>query len=88
MIYKLSFVYKFKKKQLIQVLKIIAIADYSDRTILWKKRKLNIKYWFAKLDGNTAFLRMNNFPDESLYTLISQNVIKDYDDLPQNWILE
>jgi len=69
-------------------MKIIGITDYSDRTILWKKHELNIRYWFADIDGKAVFLRMNNFPDEPLYTLISKNVIKDYDDLPQNWIVE
>lgn len=69
-------------------MKIIGITDYSDRMILWKKHELNIRYWFAELDGNAVFLRMNNFPDEPLYTIISKNVIKDYDDLPQNWIIE
>ena len=69
-------------------MKIIEIKDYGDRTIIWKKHLQSVRYWFAEIEGHNAFLRMNNFPEEPLYTLISNNMIKDYDDLPVNWVIE
>ena len=69
-------------------MKIVDITDFSDKLILWKKHELGLRYWYSEIDGDILFLRMNNFPDEPLYTLISKKTIRDYDDLPDRWVLE
>lgn len=62
--------------------------DFKEDCIKWSKHTSNDRYWLAKFDDKTFYLRMNNFPDEPLYTFISKKQIEDLDDLPENWFLE
>lgn len=41
--------------------------------------------WRAMHDGEKYELRMNNFPDESLYTLTRRGESVDFDDTPEGW---
>ena len=55
--------------------------------ILWQKHLSNKKFFFYYEDENLILLRINNFPEESLYTLIDSLEIIDFDDPPQQWII-
>ena len=67
---------------------IVDIDDYRNKTISWKQHRDSKRYWLASIDDETVFLRMNNFPDEPLYSLITKSSIRDFEDLPECWILD
>jgi len=69
-------------------LKILRIDSIKDQLVLWKKHPSSLRYWYTDLKDELIFLRMNNFPDEPLYTLITRSEITDFDDLPEKWIVE
>lgn len=56
--------------------------------IIWQQHPSSQKCWIASIGDRTLYLRMNNFPEEPMYTLISSAMIEDFDDLPDKWILE
>lgn len=64
-------------------MKIIDIVDFKDGFIKWLKHPAREGYWISNYKTKTVYLRLNNFPDESLYTLISENQIEDLDNLPE-----
>ena len=57
-----------------------------DIRIEWRRIINNIRYCYAHQDGRLLLLRMNNFPDEPMFTLIDGIDIFDIDDLPEKWI--
>lgn len=67
------------------------ITDVNDilfkKDILWLKHDSNVRFYYAYLNGELLLLRINDFPDEPLYTFINGLLIKDFDDLPNKWIL-
>jgi hypothetical protein len=58
------------------------------REVFWKQHSINRRYYYTVVDDRIIYLRMNNFPDEPLYTLINDLDILDIEDRPPNWTLE
>ncbi len=56
-------------------------------SIYWQKVKETERYYYAYQNDELLLLRMNNFPDEPLYTLINKLQISDLDNLPNTWVL-
>lgn len=56
--------------------------------IFWKKHPHNERYYYLKENNKIILLRINNFPDEPLYTLINELDIMDIEDKPVGWSLE
>ena len=44
-------------------------------------------YFFSEVDGLKCYLRMNDFPDEPLYTLSYQGIQFSFDNTPVLWEL-
>lgn len=61
--------------------------DYLKAAIYWQNHEMNHRYFFAYADGVLLLLRMNDFPDEPLLTLINGLEIMDIDDVPPDWII-
>jgi hypothetical protein len=57
------------------------------KKILWQKHSSNERFFFHYENENLILLRINNFPDEPLYTLINGLEILDFDDAPNQWII-
>jgi len=55
--------------------------------IAWQPVKFTKTEWFAIIDGEKYSLRMNDFPDEPLYTIFNQEDIINIDDAPMGWII-
>lgn len=56
--------------------------------IFWKKHPHNERYYYLQNKDKFILLRINDFPDEPLYTLINGIDIMDIDDKPVGWKLE
>lgn len=61
--------------------------DLIYKSIIWIKHPSNKKYFYAYHNSGLLLLRLNNFPDEPLFTLIKQLDISDIDDTPENWFI-
>ena len=57
------------------------------KSIYWQKHPTNNKYFYAYTDSELILLRLNNFPDESLLTLIYKLDIIDIEDAPEYWTI-
>jgi hypothetical protein len=55
--------------------------------LYWKKHPQNDRYFYIERDEIIILLRINNFPDEPLYTLINGLDIIDIEDKPEQWHL-
>ena len=61
--------------------------DYLKEKIVWQKNAEPNYPYFASENGNSYLMRLNDFPSESLYTLIVNDVeVEDLDDWPEQWI--
>ena len=58
-----------------------------NKQITWKFVKPGGIEFYAIVDGQKCELRMNNFPEEPLYTLEYMNQTIDFDDRPKTWKL-
>lgn len=56
--------------------------------IKWKRSAFNEKYFQAEVNGELLILRLNNFPEEPLLTLINGQEILDVEERPLNWQFE
>jgi len=64
----------FKKKK---------IADLLKENIIWQR--VNVGEFISSVDKVECRLRMNDFPDEPMYTLMFKGESIDFDDKPANW---
>ncbi len=64
---------------------MMSTAELLKHKINWINHSSNIRYWYFEEQGKIILLRMNDFPDEPLYTVINGLEITDIDDLPKNW---
>lgn len=55
--------------------------------ISWVQHPVNQRYYFVEFKNRVVLLRINNFPDEPLYTLINGLDIMDIEDRPNGWSL-
>jgi len=55
--------------------------------ILWKECSHEDGHYEAVLDGQRVFLRLNDFPDEPLYSVVRGDRKVDMEERPPNWRL-
>tara|TARA_Y100000389_G_C17191320_1_gene378998 strand:+ start:379 stop:582 length:204 start_codon:yes stop_codon:yes gene_type:complete len=63
------------------------IKDLLKKNVKWKSHPTARGFFYYKHDEKIFLLRMNNFPDEVLYTIINGIEIIDIEDKPTNWEL-
>lgn len=68
------------------MVKIESVETLLRIPINWKKEDAPAS-WVAEVDGETCHLRMNDFPDEPLYTVIFRGQAADLDDPPSDWTI-
>ncbi|MFF5383645.1 hypothetical protein [Pedobacter suwonensis] len=56
--------------------------------IVWKKHPVNERFFYVKQENQIVLLRINNFPDEPLFSLINGLDILDMEDRPDGWDIE
>lgn len=61
------------------------VANLIGQSINWIKHPTNIRYYYIVLNSDVALLRLNNFPEEPLLTLIFGLEIIDIEDVPEKW---
>jgi hypothetical protein len=61
--------------------------DFLSVHLNWKPNK-DTRFYYCYFNDVLLLLRMNNFPDEPLYTFIYLLDIIDIEDLPSNWEIE
>ena len=64
-----------------------ALYGLTQRQINWREVKPNSSEFEATIDGRRYELRMNDFPDEPLYTLRGEEGAIDIDDAPGCWTI-
>jgi hypothetical protein len=55
--------------------------------LAWEKHPQNDRYFYIETNDTIILLRINNFPDEPLYTSINGLDIVDMEDIPERWHL-
>ncbi len=62
------------------------VTDYLAEKLVWRKTT-DPKYPFvADFDGERCVIRINDFPDETLYTLMVDDVeVANFDDWSAHW---
>jgi hypothetical protein len=60
------------------------------RNIAWYQHNTCCRYYYYQdeVTNRIVLLRMNNFPDEPLYTIIDGLDIFDIEDKPDGWVLQ
>jgi hypothetical protein len=62
------------------------ITNYQAKNIVWKRTADPLYPFAAELEGERYVIRLNDFPDEHLYTLIvNGNEIVSFDDWSAKW---
>lgn len=51
-------------------------------------RRISEGRWCASVSGHECSLRMNDFPEEPLYTIVVHEQCLDIDDPPQGWRID
>jgi hypothetical protein len=60
--------------------------NYFEKKIVWKQGVDALYPYVADFEGEQRLIRINDFPDEHLYTLIVQDCeVANFDDWPQYW---
>lgn len=55
--------------------------------IRWNASCYSTYHFESKFKGESCYLRMNDFPDEPLYTLFYKGESVDIDDSPSGWTI-
>jgi hypothetical protein len=56
------------------------------RKLSWAKASDPLHPFRTQVDGHTLTIRLNDFPEESMYSLlIDGNAVSDFDDWPKIW---
>ncbi|ETX05652.1 MAG: hypothetical protein ETSY2_21720 [Candidatus Entotheonella gemina] len=64
----------------------IEVKNYLEVKMQWEQGRDPIYPYEGELEGAKCRIRLNDFPVESLYTLIvDDKEITSFDDWPQNW---
>ena len=64
------------------------VPQYLSAAPVWKRVKDNIRHihWMAEVDGKEWLVRLNDFPDEPLHTLlVDGREIIHFNDWPEAW---
>ncbi len=63
-----------------------AVKDYLDLNVIWEKSDDPEYPYFAEIEEERCLIRLNDFPEEHLYTLLANGIaVADFDDWPANW---
>jgi len=66
---------------------VTEVKDYLDVSVVWEKSADPEYPYRAEIEGEQCLVRLNDFPDEQLYTLLADGVaVADFDDWPSNWV--
>jgi hypothetical protein len=63
------------------------IGSLFQKPISWHATKPDSVEFYAYVDGERCELRLNDFPDEPLYTLTFSGQSVSFDDRPRSWSL-
>lgn len=64
----------------------IKARNYLAEEIVWRKNADPLRPYAADLEGRKSVIRINDFPEEHLYTLIVGDAeIADFSDWPAQW---
>ncbi|MGH9803027.1 MAG: hypothetical protein ACRD82_21895 [Blastocatellia bacterium] len=64
-----------------------AMKEYLDMNVVWKKSADPEYPYSAMIEGEKCLIRLNDFPDEHLYTLLANGIaVADFDDWPAAWL--
>lgn len=68
------------------LVRIVNVPNYLARKISWRKNADHLYPYVAYVDGEKCVIRLNDFPAEHLYTLITDDVeMADFSDWPEQW---
>ena len=63
------------------------MTDYSGQFIKWKAFDEGGFIYSSSVTGQSLYIRLNDFPEESMYTLFMEKTpLIDFDDWPKNWV--
>jgi hypothetical protein len=55
--------------------------------ITWIEDIPHCSHFHAHVDGDLCRLRMNDFPEEPMYTVEVEGEKRDFDELPSGWVI-
>ncbi len=62
------------------------VQNYLEEEVKWNEGGDPNYPYEAKINGDKLVIRLNDFPDESLYTLIvNDKEVSSFDDWPKQW---
>jgi hypothetical protein len=65
---------------------VAKLQSYLAEEVVWEKSLDPLRPYAVEIDGEHRVIRLNDFPDEHLYTLIVDEVeIADFSDWPEWW---
>ena len=63
----------------------INIKNIFKQKIIWKLKEKNDLLFEVDINGELFFLKINDFPEESMYTVTNNYESIDFDDKPECW---
>lgn len=64
-----------------------AVKEYLGMSVVWKKTPDPEYPYSAMIEGEQLVIRLNDFPEEHLYTLLENGIaVADFDDWPATWM--
>ena len=61
------------------------LIDLMQHNLVWDEVNNQSRYYTTIYQAEKYYMRLNNFPDEPLYTVIINDEHFDFDDLPGSW---
>lgn len=63
------------------------VRNYLGEQVVWRAGSDPVYPYESEFNNESLVIRLNDFPDEHLYTLIVNNEeVTDFDDWPKQWI--
>ena len=63
------------------------VKKYIERKMVWKKTPDAEYPYSVMIEGEQWLIRLNDFPEEHLYTLLTNGVaVAEFDDWPATWL--
>ena len=65
---------------------ITKVQNYLEEHVIWRRSTDPSYPYEATFNGERLVIRLNNFPDENLYTLlVNDEEVAHFDDWPEPW---
>jgi hypothetical protein len=62
------------------------VKNYLEKKVDWQQGMSPLYPYVADFEGQKYLIRINDFPDESLYTLlVNDKEVVSFDDWPKHW---